>query len=64
MSIIKTIVMCGKQDILIWGYWDSGQLVVEISKSENTNEDNYRELLWYRALYDAHLKNVLEGPTW
>lgn len=58
--IIEAIMLCGRQDLALRGHKDSGQLVVE--KSENTNEGNFRELLWYRAFGDKDLKNVLEGP--
>jgi len=58
--IIEAIALCGKQDLVLRGYRDSGKLIIK--PPESVNEGNFRKILRYRALGDIHLKNIFESP--
>ena len=59
-SIVETIVLCGRQNIPLWGHRDSGT-EVEGAHSSISNHGNFRALLNFRiSAGDTTLKHHLE----
>ncbi|XP_069675925.1 52 kDa repressor of the inhibitor of the protein kinase-like [Periplaneta americana] len=65
VPIVKTIILCGRQNIPLRGHRDDGAIDLE---SENQNEGNFRELLKYRVdagdqILHSHLKNASKNSS-
>ncbi|CAI6370434.1 unnamed protein product [Macrosiphum euphorbiae] len=56
--VIETIILCGRQNILLRGHRDFGKLTVD---NNDVNDGNFRNLLRFRARGDASLKLHLES---
>lgn len=75
--IIKTIILCGQQNIPLRGHRDHGELIYKNDFNENSdsfsgslsNEGNFRELLKYRIdagdkILENHLKTATSKATY
>lgn len=56
--VIKTIILCDQQNILLRGHCNFGKLTVD---KTDFNDGNFRTLLRFRAFGDALLKLYLES---